>query len=92
MAENGQRPSIEELLKEIREVTAGQVVTVFGNSMPNDPRAGFLAELLNDSVIARVEAAANTRILLDRLGITVEQWLACLTEELKTELERLKSD
>jgi hypothetical protein len=90
MPENGQQPSIEELYKRVREVARADVVISFGDP-PNDPRPDFLAELLSDSIIARAESATITRVLLDRLGITPEEWLSCLSEELSAELEKLKS-
>ncbi len=91
MAEENGQPSMEELYRRVLEVAVGYVGTIFGNALPDDDRPAFLRQLLNDSIIARAESAATTRLLY-KLGITTEEWLAVLGEELSAELERLKSD
>ena len=91
MAENGQQPSIEELLKEIQEFTTAEVASLFPSARPDDQRGAWLAERKNDGVIARAEGTA-TALLLLKLGITDEEWLSCLKEALSAELMRLKGD
>lgn len=91
MAENGQQPSIEQLYAEIQELTAGEVASLFPSAMPDDQRGSWLADRRNDGVLARAEGAATAR-LLQKLGITEEEWLICYREELSAELMRLKGD
>lgn len=77
--------SLLKLCQRIQDQATARVDAVFGVGPDDDPRKAFLAELEFDRIYGHAEKNALTRLILEKLGVSKEDWIACLSEELSEE-------